>query len=113
MFVGIFEPALNGWTTGAPATSPGLCICEMEVAGLKDVALSEAFFMPPVGFKDVPVAFFFDELETLRAATAAGDATLNGMRADVGLTVITVSMQVSLKSFSHRVAAYLGRPKRR
>ena len=113
MFVGIFEPALNGWTAGAPATSPGLCICEMDVAGLKDVPLSEAFFMPPLGFKDVPVAFFLDELETLRAVTAAGDATLNGMRADVGLTIIAVSIQVSLKSCNDVVAAHLGRPKRR
>ena len=109
MFVGIFEPALNGWTTGAPATSPGLCICEMEVAGLNDVALSEASFMPPVGFNDVPVALFFDELEMLR------DATLNGMRADVGLTARLCQSKYSciLEVVHGVVAAYLGTPGRR
>jgi hypothetical protein len=70
----------------------------MEVAGLKDVPLSEAFFMPPVGFSDVPVALFFDELEMLRAAIVAGEATLNGMRADVGLTIMALSIEVSLRS---------------
>ena len=57
------------------------------------------------------VASFLDELEMLRAAIEAGDVMLKGIRADVGLTVVNVSMNVfCLLLCIGRVVAYLGRP---
>jgi hypothetical protein len=97
--VRILDPRGAGWTTSPPATSPGLFICDIEVAGLKDV--------PP------GVAFLFEELEMLRMAMAAGEKALKGTRAEDGLTVVIVSAGVLLVVVRVVVVAHLEMPMRR